>query len=139
MPPSPIGGLVATNSYDGRVNLWWDKSGAEDFDHYNVHVSKSQILDVTGMKPIQQIKDIAICRYQVTGLEDGTKYYFAVTAVDKSGNEGVRVTSVSATPAPMPRGTVDQDLQVDIYQADMTWAGTTLLPLNHNSFGNSFF
>ena|GEM_PF-5662607 len=30
-PPSAITGLVANNSYDGRVNLWWDKSAAEDF------------------------------------------------------------------------------------------------------------
>lgn len=89
--------------------------------------------DVTGMKATQQITDIAISRYQVTGLEDGTRYYFAVTAVDKSGNENKRVASVSATPAPMPRGTKAPDLAVDVYQPDNVWAGTTLLPLNHDS------
>jgi outer membrane protein assembly factor BamB len=89
--------------------------------------------DVTGMRAIQQIKDIATCKYQATGLEDGTKYYIAVTAVDKSGNEGVRVANVSAMPAPMQRGTVDPDIAVDVYQPDLVWAGTTLLPDNHNS------
>jgi hypothetical protein len=40
--------------------------------------------------------------------------------------------SVSATPAPMPRGTVDPDLHVDVYQSDMAWPGTTLLADNHD-------
>jgi len=131
-PPPVISGLVAIDAYDGRVNLWWDKSTAEDFDYYNIYLNKTEMADVTGMKAIQQIKDIATCRYQATGLEDGTKYYFAVTAMDKSGNEGVQVSSLGVTPTPMPRGTVDPDITVDIYQSDMAWPGTTLLPDNHN-------
>ncbi len=122
--------MVAGNAYDKRINLWWDNSAATDFDHYNIYLNKAEIADVTSMKAIQQIKDIATSRYQVNGLEDGTKYYFAVTAVDKSGNEGVRVASVSGTPAPMPRGTKDPDMDVDVNQPDRVWAGTTLLPLN---------
>lgn len=90
------------------------------------------MVDVTGMQPIQQIKDIATRRYQVTGLEDGTRYYFAVTAVDKSGNESVKVASASAMSAPMPRGTKDLDISVDTYQSETAWAGTTLLPDNHD-------
>lgn len=131
-PPSAISGLVANNAYDGRVNLWWDKSAAEDFDHYNVYLSKAEMVDVTGMTPVQQITDIAACRYQATELEDGTGYYFAVTAVGKSDNENVQVACVSATPSPMPKGTVDPDIDVDVYQSDMAWPGTTLLPDNHN-------
>ena len=36
------------------------------------------------------------------------------------------------TPTAMPRGTVDPDISVDIYQSDMVWDGTTLLADNHN-------
>jgi predicted TIM-barrel fold metal-dependent hydrolase len=131
--PSAITGLVANNTYDKRVNLWWDKSVATDFDHYNIFLSKTEMVDVTGMKDVQQIQDVATCKYQATGLEDGTRYYFAVTAVDKSGNESTKVTSVSATPTPMPKGTKDPDIIVDVYQPDKAWAGTTLLPDNHYS------
>ncbi|MDP2728962.1 MAG: aryl-sulfate sulfotransferase [Dehalococcoidales bacterium] len=131
-PPSAITSLVANNAYDKRVNLWWDKSAAADFDHYNIYLNKAEIADVTGMKAIQQIKDIATSRYQVTGLENGTRYYIAVTAVDKNGNEDVRVDSVSATPAPMPRGAVDPNISVDVYQSELAWAGTTLLTDSHN-------
>jgi hypothetical protein len=130
--PSAITGSVAGNAYDGKVNLWWDKSTATDFDHYNIYLDKTEIVDVTGMKASQQIEDIATCRYQATGLEDGTEYYFTVTAVDKNGNEDVTVTSVSATPTPMPSGTKDPDIIVDIYQPDRVWAGTTFWADNHN-------
>ena len=127
-----ITGLIAIDAYDGRVNLNWDKSTAEDFDHYDIYVSKAEIVDASGMTAIQQITDIATNTYQATGLEEGTKYYFAVTAVDKRGNENTKVASVSATPTPMPRGSVDPDIYVDIYESDTAWAGTTLLPDNHN-------
>jgi len=80
----------ANNAYDGRVNVWWDKSAATGFDHYNIYLNKAEMTDITGMEAVQQIKDIATCSYQAAGLEDGTKYYFAVTAADKGGNENKR-------------------------------------------------
>lgn len=97
-PPSAITGLVAIGAPDGKVSLSWEQSTAEDFDHYSIYVSKSEIVDVTGMTPIHQIGDIATNTYEVAELEEGTEYYFAVTAIDKSGNENTRVASVSATP-----------------------------------------
>ena len=131
-PPSALTGLIAADAYGGRVNLSWDESTAEDFDHYSIYVSKSQITDVTGMAPVHEIEGITANRYQVTGLEDGTKYYFAVTTTDKSGNENTSVACVSITSTPMPRGTADPDIYVDIYESDMAWAGTTLLADIHN-------
>ena len=132
-PPPAITGLIAVNAYDGRVNLWWDKSTASDFDRYNVYLSEIEVADVTGIAPIYQTIDISTTNYQLTGLKDGTKYYIAVTAVDKSGNEERRVTSLNATSTPMPRGTVDADFQADVYQSDMAWPGTTLLRDNNNT------
>ncbi len=126
-PPSAITGLVAADAYDGRVNLSWDKSTAKDFAHYDVYMSQAEIVDTSSMTPVQQITDIATNTYQVTGLKDGAKCYFAVTTVDKSGNEDTLVTCVSTTPTPMPRGAVDPDLYVDVYHSDMAWAGTTLM------------
>ena len=38
---------------------------------------------------------------------------------------------VVPTLTPMPRGTVDPDIHVDIYQSDKAWTGTTLLTDNH--------
>jgi hypothetical protein len=131
-PPPTITGLSANNAYDGKVNLRWDISSARDFDHYNIYVAKTGLSDVTGITAAQQVKDISICTCQISGLEDGASYYFAVTAVNKSQNENTQVTGVSTKPVTMLRGTVDPDIVVDVYQSDKAWAGTTLLVDNHS-------
>jgi hypothetical protein len=130
--PSPITGLIAVNAYDGRVNLWWDKNTAEDFDYYNIYVSESEIWDDTDIVHIYQVNNISTTNYQVTGLKNGTEYYFAITAVDKNGNEDKQVSSLTMTPVLMPGGTEVPDFHVDVYQSDMVWAGTTLLRDHHN-------
>ncbi|MFC2044040.1 aryl-sulfate sulfotransferase [Chloroflexota bacterium] len=124
--PAAITGLVAADAYDGRVNLGWDKSADEGFDHYNVYIARAEIKDIAGMTPAHRVNGITENIYQVTGLEEGTRYYFAVTAVDRSGNEPARVMSVSAVTTPMPRGDADSGLQLDVYKTDRAWAGTTL-------------
>jgi hypothetical protein len=123
---------VANNAYDKTINLWWSQSNAADFDHYNIYLNQADILSIAGMKPAAQIKDITACNYQATGLEEGITYYFAITAVDKSGNEDLKVTSARATSTTMPRGTQAPDIVVDVYKPEKAWAGTTLLPDNHN-------
>jgi hypothetical protein len=131
-PPPAITGLLANNAYDNRINLWWDKSTVDDFDHYNVYLNKGEINSVSGIKPAQQIKEIGTNHYQATGLENGAVYYGAVTAVDKSGNENVKVAPVKATPTAMTKGILPADIAVDVYLPDLAWGGTTLLPDNHN-------
>jgi len=97
-PPSVIGNLVAAVAGNGSVNLSWDRSTAADFGYYNIYINQSMMTDVTGMTPSAQIKEIDKNTYQAVGLKLTTKYYFAVTAVDKSGNEKIQVTCVSAIP-----------------------------------------
>jgi hypothetical protein len=96
-PPPPITGLTASDAYNGRVVLSWEQSTAEDFDHYNIYQSTAEIVDVAAIEPTHQLRDITFNNLEITGLEDGTEYYFAVTAVDDSDNES-SPTMVSATP-----------------------------------------
>jgi len=130
-PPSAITGLVVWDAYDGKINLVWDQSTAEDFGRYNVYFAEAEIADIAGLTPVQQIQGIATTSYQLTGLEDATKYYFAVTAVDDSGNEDRHMASVSGTPTVMPAGTPDPDISLEVYRSDKAWAGTTLLADEH--------
>ena len=132
LPPPAVTGLVAAEAYNGGARLNWQQSTAADFDYYNLYVSKTIISNVTGKSPAYQIKDINSGTYQVTGLEDGTTYYFAVTAVDKSGNEDKSVAAIAVTPLVIPRGTADPNLVVEINQLEKTWAGTTILADNHD-------
>ncbi|MCG2827002.1 MAG: fibronectin type III domain-containing protein, partial [Thermoplasmatales archaeon] len=92
-PPATITGLTATDAgTGGTVNLAWDANADSDFAHYNIYQNTLTITDVAGMTPINNsITNNATNTYQVTGLTDGTIYYFAVTAVDDSGNENKTV------------------------------------------------
>ncbi|MFC2122378.1 aryl-sulfate sulfotransferase [Bacteroidota bacterium] len=132
-PPSAIAGLGAVDACDGNVNLWWDKSQSNDFDHYAVYVSKEALSDVADLTSVHQINDIDSNYYQATGLELSVPFFFAVTAVDKSGNESSKVTAAKAMPTPMPEGVSDSDLVVSTYHSDRTWPGTTLLADNHKA------
>ncbi len=99
-PPEPITGLAATDAHDGKIDLGWNPSTADDFYAYRIYASESEITNVSGMEPLGVITDIERTSAQVVGFENGVTYYFAVTAVDASGNEDTAVTDVSATPTP---------------------------------------
>ena len=106
-PPPSITGLTAIDAHDGKIDLIWNSSDAEDFAYYSIYASEAEITDVSGLSPIDQINDRADVTYQITSywasglalaLVDGTEYWFAVTAVDSAGNENKIGTSISATP-----------------------------------------
>ncbi|MFL5851376.1 MAG: galactose oxidase-like domain-containing protein [Solirubrobacteraceae bacterium] len=84
-PPAVPSGLNATPG-DAQVALNWSANGESDLDHYNVYRNSSKIASPTGSS------------YTDTGLTNGTTYGYAVTAVDKAGNESAKSGSVSATP-----------------------------------------
>jgi chitodextrinase len=88
-PPAVPSGLTATAG-DARVALNWSANGESDLDHYNVYRNSSKIASPTGSS------------YTDTGLTNGTTYGYAVTAVDKAGNESAKSGSVSVTPQAPP-------------------------------------
>ncbi|MFC2067964.1 IPT/TIG domain-containing protein, partial [Chloroflexota bacterium] len=96
--PQIITGLTATDTHDGKIDLSWNPSAVNDFYAYRIFVSKSDITDVSGIEHIGKITDIGDTSYQVSGLENGVAYYFAVTVIDVNGNEDIVVSDVSATP-----------------------------------------
>jgi hypothetical protein len=99
-PPPPILGLTATDAFDGKVNLSWIRSDTEDFAYYAIYWSENDFADVTDLVPAARISDQATTAYEATGLTDGTKYYFAVTAADQNNNEDKKVLTANATPTP---------------------------------------
>jgi hypothetical protein len=123
-PPPAISNLTATGNIDGIVILKWDVSTAEDFDHYNIYISQSEITDVTGMTPEGRISGIALNTHQIEGLEPTLKYYFAITVVDTSGNENRRVVAASVAPVsyvdiiPNTQEVYQPD---EIFQLEFTW------------------
>jgi chitodextrinase len=88
-PPAVPSGLNATAG-DAQVALNWSANGESDLDHYNVYRNNSKIGSPTGSS------------YTDTGLTNGTTYSYAVTAVDKAGNESAKSGNISATPQAPP-------------------------------------
>ncbi|GAN31523.1 MAG: hypothetical protein DYG83_18035 [Candidatus Brocadia sp. AMX2] len=82
----------------GMVNLSWGSvAGATGYNIYlsrHPGINKSNWITLAGM----QIKQIT-SPYQLTGLNNGTLYYFVVTAVNSFG-ESLSSDEVSATPSP---------------------------------------
>ncbi|MBI5071850.1 fibronectin type III domain-containing protein [Candidatus Falkowbacteria bacterium] len=99
-PPPPILGLTATDALDGKIDLAWIKSDAEDFGYYALYWSEVDFTNVADLTLAARISDQITTAYQVSGLTNGTKYYFAVTAIDRNGNEDKNVSTANAVPTP---------------------------------------
>lgn len=95
--PGPTGAptaLTVTSTGDGAVSLSWSPP-ADNPPAYNVYYSTSpDVKKSTGTKFATTTSTTAV----VTGLKNDTLYYFAVTAVNSSG-EGSESNEKSATPA----------------------------------------
>ncbi len=90
-PPPPISSLAAHDTpddYGGSIDLDWSGySAPADFDHYNVYRDTSAFSDVTWMTPLTALTHGSETSHTDATTTDGSDYYYAVTCVDKNGNE----------------------------------------------------
>ena len=97
--PSAPTGLTGTSG-DTEITLNWDEVTAGDLQHYNVYRgTSSSVTEIDGQDPVSTSSTES---FTDTGLTNGTKYYYAVTAVDDSGNESGPSTLLEKTPFPDP-------------------------------------
>ncbi|WP_251980640.1 TolB family protein [Salinibacter ruber] len=92
--PSGLSGSAG----DGTVDLGWDAVSAEDLGGYNVYRSTSSISDISGKSPLNESL-LSGTSYTDDGVENGTTYYYVVSAVDTSGNESDPSSEVTASPS----------------------------------------
>jgi hypothetical protein len=112
-PPAPPSGLRADN-VDERVNhLQWDPSGDPSLSHYNVYASREAF-----EQPSQRHLIASPGREEMIdwGLRAGTRYYYAVTAVDRRRNESEPVFVEAETP---PSGTPAVELELAFADAQL--------------------
>ena len=94
--PNP--GSVKAEEVGPQVEMSWNVVATETLvKQYAIYVSESDFTSVEGMTP-RHLVDGSLLTAQIASLAAGTKYYFAVTAVNMSGNDRKEVTTVSATP-----------------------------------------
>ena len=92
-PPAAPTNLSATAG-DGSVSLDWDDNSEGDLDGYKVYRSTTQ------GGPYSQINGslVATSDYTDNGVNNGTTYYYVVTAVDTAAQESGDSNEASATP-----------------------------------------
>ncbi len=93
-PPAPPTGVYVVNG-DNEVDIYWNDSKSSDVAGYNVYYGYSYNGKYTllGSTTNNYFVD--------NGAQDGTTYYYAVTAYDYNGNESqLSYDNVNATPRP---------------------------------------
>jgi hypothetical protein len=96
IPPAPPTALAATAG-DGSVSLDWDDNQESDLVSYTVYRSSKSADRYSSIAT-----DITTSDYTDSGLVNGTKYYYLVTAVDTVDNESSPSDEVFATPRDAP-------------------------------------
>ncbi|MHA1399585.1 MAG: S8 family serine peptidase [Candidatus Heimdallarchaeaceae archaeon] len=84
-PPSKVTGLIATAVSATQIDLNWNANSEPDLNYYNIYRDGVKIAETTATT------------YSDTGLQSSTTYTYEVSAVDNSGNEGVKSDPASAT------------------------------------------
>ncbi|MFC4991277.1 cadherin domain-containing protein [Rubritalea tangerina] len=90
--PSFVQGLVA-HAGDGNVSLDWDDSSESDLASYTLYRSTAS---GSGYSPIAV--GLIASEYSDDSAQNGTSYYYVVTATDTSGNESGYSSESMATP-----------------------------------------
>lgn len=90
------------NSGDQQIELNWNANDENDLAGYNVYRSTSSFSTVSGMNPVNGSSLIESQDYTDTGLENGTTYFYRLTAVDESSNESKVSSQLKITPFSNP-------------------------------------
>ncbi|MDH3973937.1 MAG: RHS domain-containing protein [Deltaproteobacteria bacterium] len=119
--PLPVEGLVVSDvPYDsgGAIDILWSPVTADDLLYYRIYRGETVLENVQGLTPVgitdggSFVDDSAV---------DGVEYYYAVTAVDSSGNE------VSVVQSAGPVSSADDPPHVPTgLSADLAGTGVSL-------------
>ncbi|MFT5429744.1 MAG: fibronectin type 3 domain-containing protein, partial [Myxococcota bacterium] len=87
---------VVLAPHDKSIGVTWTASSpSANVDHYNLYVLPADFVSVDGLAASKTATGTSA---SLTGLTNGTKYFVAVTAVNKSGVEFKDVVTVNAVP-----------------------------------------
>jgi|GEM_PF-435930 len=100
LPAAPQNLAVTDSSVSRQIKLKWRKNSETDFLRYRIYggtsPSPTTKLDSTAGGNISDTTKT------ITGLTNGIRYYFRVTAIDNSLNESGYSNEINATPADRP-------------------------------------
>ena len=104
--------LAASPALSADLTLAWDPNGELDLEGYGVYFSKDEPgppYELFGYVTKDELDDPGNPAFTVSGLEEGSRYYIALTAFDTTGAESTFSNPVCAdvadTIAPCPSST----------------------------------
>lgn len=104
-PPEPVEMISGVDSKDGKVTLTWSMSNSSYFNHYCLYISKSPIINLSSpeVSRLANLTSRDKTMYNVSGLEDGVTYYFAITVANiHNAEERTVIISTQAMPTATP-------------------------------------
>jgi len=84
-PPGKVTNVIVTTVSSSELNVSWTANTEPDMDHYNVY--RSETPEFTP-DPTNLVASPTVNYYLDSGLKASTTYFYQVTAVDTSANEG---------------------------------------------------
>ena len=99
-PPAVPSGLEATSG-DGEIELSWSSVSASDLDGYNVYRDTEAFSSIGSRSPVNGAP-LSETTFDDADVENGTTYYYRVTAVDTNDNESDPSDEAEITPFPSP-------------------------------------
>jgi hypothetical protein len=130
-PPAKVTGLTVTTVSCAQLDLAWDANTETDLDRYNVYRS------TTSGGPYDLIASPTTNSYSDTGLTASTTYYYVVTAVDTSGNEGETSDEASGTTSADDLGPVTSNVVADPNPTNGATSVTLTANVSDSTTGNS--
>lgn len=102
-PPSAPGGIDG-ESGDEIIELSWSANSEDDLEGYNLYRSRESFSSNSSMDPVNGSDLLTETGYSDQEVENGTTYYYRLTAIDDSGNESSLSSQVKVTPFSDPPG-----------------------------------
>lgn len=99
-PPSSPGSLEGTSG-NQMVELVWDTNDEDDLEGYNLYRAEESFSDVSGMDPVNN-ELLSETEFTDEDVQNGTTYFYRLTAVDGNDNESSTSSEVEVTPFANP-------------------------------------
>ena len=124
-PPAKVTDVTVTTVSCTQLDVFWAANTEPDLHHYNVYRNENLIASPTNNS------------YSDTGLTAGTTYYYKITAVDNSTNEGEASAEASNTTTADTIGPVTSDVVINPNPTNGAETVTLMATISDSSTCNS--
>jgi len=133
-PPAVVTGLMVTQVSESKLDISWTANTEADLDHYNVYrgMNKDFTPDAGSL-----VASPTADHYPDTGLTADTTYYYRVTAVDASDNEGAPSGVASGMTMPDTKGPAALDVLASPNPTNGAGIVTLSATIDDSASGNS--